>query len=281
VLGPGDEDALEAFLVQHVDSSMLLRRNVRVAGIVDHGEIYQGTYVGAFDGDRIVGAACHLWRGGILLQAPVAAAELTKLAVETSGRTLTGLIGPWRQITEVRASLALAARPTRRDSREILHALPLTALVVPPLLAAGTVRCRPSHADDLPLLAAWRVAYNAEESGVADGAEARIQAEREVQHWHAEGVSFVLTENGVPVAYSAFNAALPDVVQVGGVWTPPALRSRGHGRCVVAGSLLAARETGVARAILFTAERNRPAQRAYEALGFRPVGDYGLVFFAD
>ena len=77
------------------------------------------------------------------------------------------------------------------------------------------------------------------------------------------------------------NARLPDVVQVGGVWTPRDLRGRGYARCVVAGSLLAVRREGVGRAVLFTDEENRPARAAYEALGFRVVGDYGLVIFSD
>jgi predicted GNAT family acetyltransferase len=45
----------------------------------------------------------------------------------------------------------------------------------------------------------------------------------------------------------------------------------------VAGALLAARSSGASRGILFTAESNRPAQRSYQALGFRPIGDYGLL----
>jgi hypothetical protein len=35
---------------------------------------------------------------------------------------------------------------------------------------------------------------------------------------------------------------------------------------------------GVSRAILFTQEEG-PARRAYEAIGFQRIGDYGLVLF--
>ena len=84
-------------------------------------------------------------------------------------------------------------------------------------------------------------------------------------------------EQGAPVAYSAFNARLPEIVQVGGVWTPPDRRGRGYARAVVAGSLLEARAEGVRRAVLFTS--NPMARRAYEALGFRKIGEYGLVIF--
>ncbi|WP_437959361.1 hypothetical protein WME76_06700 [Sorangium sp. So ce119] len=34
-LVPGDEAALEAFLVQHAESSMFLRSNLRAAGLVE------------------------------------------------------------------------------------------------------------------------------------------------------------------------------------------------------------------------------------------------------
>jgi predicted GNAT family acetyltransferase len=61
------------------------------------------------------------------------------------------------------------------------------------------------------------------------------------------------------------------------VYTPPELRSRGYGRAVVAASLLDARAEGAERTILFTPVENIPAQRAYEALGYRHIGDYRLL----
>jgi predicted GNAT family acetyltransferase len=70
-------------------------------------------------------------------------------------------------------------------------------------------------------------------------------------------------------------------VQIGGVWTPPAWRGRGYAKAVVAGALLAARERGVARSVLFTGPDNHPAQAAYRALGYGRVGDYALVLFAE
>jgi predicted GNAT family acetyltransferase len=74
---------------------------------------------------------------------------------------------------------------------------------------------------------------------------------------------------------SAFNAALPDIVQLGGIYTPPALRGRGFAKIAVAASLAAARDRGVSRAVLFT--NNPSAVRTYEAVGFRRTGDYSLV----
>ncbi|MBI1735419.1 MAG: GNAT family N-acetyltransferase [Candidatus Rokubacteria bacterium] len=279
VLGRGDETRLDVFLASHADSSMLLRANLGTGGIEDRGEPYQATYAAALDGDRVVAVAAHTWLGGILLQAPEQLDAVVRHVAERSGRRVGGLVGPWAQVVAARAALGLGDQPTRLASREILYALALGNLVVPPALASGAVACRRPTDEDLPLIVAWRTAYNVEANRVpADGA-GRERARAEAERWHAERVQFLLTRDGEPVAYSAFNAHLPEMVQVGGVWTPPALRSRGYARCVVAGSLLAARAEGAHRAILFTGEENVPAQRAYEALGFHPVGDYGLLFF--
>jgi predicted GNAT family acetyltransferase len=68
---------------------------------------------------------------------------------------------------------------------------------------------------------------------------------------------------------------LPDIVQLGGIYTPPELRGRGYAKAAVDASLLAAIERGATRAVLFT--NNPSAARSYEAVGFRRLGDYGLV----
>jgi predicted GNAT family acetyltransferase len=57
------------------------------------------------------------------------------------------------------------------------------------------------------------------------------------------------------------------------------LRSRGWARAAVASQLAAVIGEGVSRAILFTGEDNPAARRAYQAIGFRPLGDYGLLLF--
>ena len=126
----------------------------------------------------------------------------------------------------------------------------------------------------------WRVAYSIEALAIADGPDLAATSRVEIDRLQREGSQWIVLDGGRPVSYSAFNARLPDIVQVGGVWTPPEMRGRGYGRAAVAGSLLDARAAGVDRAVLFTGEENGPARAAYEALGFRIVGDYALVIFA-
>lgn len=280
ILGAADTTALEAFLVRYADSSMFLRSLARAAGLVDHGRLSQATYAAAVADERIVAVAAHTWAGVVLVQAPVHLEAVVRTAVARSGRRVAGINGPWAYVTAARSALGLDNTPARLESHEILYALDLARLIVPGPLGDGTLRCRPPRPDEIDRLAEWRVAYARETLARADTPGLGLASRHEMERVRAAGRAFVLV--GAPdvlLAFSAFNATLPDAVQVGGVWTPPAWRGRGYARSVVAGSLLVARAQGVTRAVLFTNEDNHPAQRAYEALGFGVVGDYGLLGF--
>lgn len=165
----------------------------------------------------------------------------------------------------------------RVESDEGLYALPLDALAVPALLAGGRARWRRSRLADGDLLTGWRVDYRVETNAELPGPALIASSRDDVAAGIAEGSGFVLEVEGQPVAYQQFNAMVDDVVQVGGVWTPPALRGRGYGRAVVAGSLLTARAEGARRGVLFTGESNAAARRAYAALGFVRVGDWAVM----
>ena len=194
---------------------------------------------------------------------------------------MSGLLGPRAQVVAARAALALAAAPALLDSREDLFALALADLVVPAALAEGRLACRRGTPADRGELCRWYSEYRVEAHHEVDSPALREATARDVDRQIALGHQWVLEEAGRLVATSAFNATLPDRVQVGGVYTPPAGRGRGLARAVVAGSLAAARDAGVPLAVLFTGEDNRAARKAYQAIGFRRVGDYGIVILAE
>lgn len=273
VLNPDDEDNLEAFLVAHAASSMFLRSNARRSGLIDRGQRYEATYAASIVEKRIVSVAAHAWNGMVLLQAPRDLQRVARHAVSTSGREVRGLAGPWAQVTAARAALGLTNVATTLNSNEDLFELSLDRMIVP--AAAEGVR----HATerDLDTLAQWRHDYMVEALHATTGANLRQAAHEEMARAIAERTGFVLETGGELAAYSGFNAQLPDVVQVGGVFTPRPLRNRGLARATVAGSLLRAREQGIRRAILFTDRHNVAARSAYVALGFEVIGDYGLI----
>lgn len=279
MLTTDDVPALERFFARHPYTTLLLESNFREAGLADEGRPYQGAWAAAFDGDEIEAVAAHFWNGRLVLECPARLAAVARLAVARSGRPLTGILGPRAQVTAARTALGAGERAPSVDGDEDLFTLPLSRMCVPDALATGRVCCRVPRDDELALLTRWRVDYAIESLGANDGAELRASVAEEIEIRHLGALHWLLEADGEPVATSAFIARTPRCVQVGGVWTPRALRGRGHARCVVAGSLLAARDAGVRDAVLFTGRDNAPARAAYRALGFEPVGDYGMTLF--
>jgi uncharacterized protein len=278
-LSPADQPEVEEFLRARVDRAMFLRSNLRTAGMEYRGRPFEGLYVAAVEGGRIAGVAGHFWNGILLLLAERHAEALAVAARDCSGRAVVGIIGPLDEVKRARRALSMDEAMSQKESDEGLYALELADLRVPAALSEGSATCRPACDGDVPLLVDWRYAYAQEALNAAPGEALRAQCRGEIETLGLDR-QFVLMERDRPVAYSAFNAALPDIVQIGGVWTPPELRSRGYGRMVVAGSLLAARTKGASRAVLFTDDANLAARRAYAALGFRRIGDWCVLLFA-
>src|SRR3989442_15946465 len=126
-----DRPELESFLLRHADTSLFLRSNLRDGGLVDEGEVFQATWVGAFDGP-LVAVGAHCWNGNLLVQAPVHAAAVACDAVARSGRALVGVNGPWAHVRAVLPALGLDEGRAAFVSHDDLFALELGALVRPP-----------------------------------------------------------------------------------------------------------------------------------------------------
>jgi RimJ/RimL family protein N-acetyltransferase len=281
LLVPGDEPRLFAFLERYVDTSLFFFSNVERAGLVDRGEPLQASYVAAFDATgAITAVAGHAWNGNVILQGDSGLEAAARRAVAMSGRAVRGLIGPWSLVLRARAALGLARTAATHDGQELLFALSLDALTLPSLLQRPELAGRaPSEAETNRVLAGWRVDYMVETLGSKRGPDLERWAHENMQAIRKDGLLWVLAHGDELVAMTAFNAAARGVVQVGGVYTPPALRSRGYARAAVAGSLQHAKSNGAVRSVLFTAEHNQAARRCYTSLGYEVIGDFGLVLF--
>ena len=256
---------------------MFLRANAYNSGLQDGPEPFRGLYMGAFCGDALTDVAAHYWNGNIVLQAPTRPVDLALAVARESGRPVNGLLGPWPQVQAAEPELDLDRARLGKVVPEYLYGLDLADLAVPESLSSGRVVHRYAREGDLASLVLWRHEYDLHTMGFPDRSIDDAANRDTLADMIETNRLWVLEEAGCLVSMTGFNAALPDVVQVGGVFTPLEWRGRGHGRAVVAGSLLDARAEGVVEAILFTEAENHPAQRAYEALGFERIGDYGMV----
>jgi GNAT superfamily N-acetyltransferase len=277
-----DLPEIDTYLAERSDTCMLMCSNLREVGLAwsaPGGAPLQAQYVLARCGGIVIGIAGHAWNGNVLLQADAHAGELAAGAVRRSGRPVSGLLGQFDQVASARAALGLRGTAASLESYETLMSLALDQLAIPPALRSGAVTGRRAHATDRALLIPWRAAYLAEtgQQGAGPAATERTAAATIDSGLAARRV-WVVEHDGAGVATCTHNAVLPDSVQVGGVYTPPALRGRGHARAAVATSLIDARAAGATRAILFTPRPDAIA--AYRALGFEPIGRYAIVLFS-
>lgn len=266
---PADAAALDAFLLRHAEGAMFPLGNLRAHGLGRSDHRHATGFWLAGEG-QVTGAVGRSTEGMIMPCWPDG--NWAALRGPLDGAAVTGMVGPAAQVRAALAALGLDAAPRRYDADEPGFALPLEDLILP----EGPGESRPVGPADAPLAEGWRAAYLAE-LFATPAAEAAITARRDVAGWIAAGSHHLLWQGDRPLALCGVNAALPEIVQVGGVWTPPELRGRGHARRAVGLMLAAAKARGVARAVLFAA--STAAARAYVALGFRPIDPVALVLF--
>ncbi|MFS4581998.1 GNAT family N-acetyltransferase [Phaeobacter sp. C3_T13_0] len=224
--------------------------------------------------------------GTLLIQAGETSAEgwrqlqqlVDQRLVESTSQQQVGVLGETEQLRRYLAATGLDNRPKRLDRDEPglaleLNQLDLSCLDRPQLQSA---MLHPLSAAPRPVLVQWRAAYHQETLGTP-ASEAVVLAANDIDSYLLRDSHRVLEVEGQWVAMTGFNAQLPEVVQIGGVYTPPLQRGHGYARCALALHLQEARKTGAKQSVLFAA--GDAAVRAYRAVGFQPIGGYSLVLF--
>ncbi len=215
--------------------------------------------------------ALGLTDAGMVL--PALRPEMARLARGAlSALPLIGIIGPAAQARALEKALSLADAPKSLNKDEPHFALDLKDLAIP----AGPGLLRAMAQAPATVIQGWMADYHLNALHTPPD-----QVPERVQSWYNEAVRArthpVLMHGDRPLAMTGFNAQLDQIVQIGGVYTPPPLRGRGHARRAVALHLAGARASGVRRATLFSA--SEAAARAYRSIGFRQIGAYSLILF--
>ena len=188
------------------------------------------------------------------------------------GQAVIGILGSQAAARAVEAAAGLQAVPHTLDHDEPHFLMELAHLHLPD----GPGALIPLAEAPEPLVREWMLDYQLTALHTPPDF-----APQRVDEAYARMVSMdshrMLMDGATPLAMTGFNAMLPEIVQVGGVYTPPALRGRGHARRAVALHLAEAARGGVRRATLFTA--SEMAARAYTAIGFQRFGTWTLLLF--
>ncbi|MDO5613115.1 MAG: N-acetyltransferase [Paracoccus sp. (in: a-proteobacteria)] len=264
-LPPAEIPAALDWLAAHAQGPVFLESNLRSYGL--NGDDPRSLRIW-----RGVAGMVGLTNAGVLLpQMPRGDWAAARIAL--SGQCVTGVIGAEDQVQAARAVLALNG-PVTLDRGEPAFALHLNDLILPDCTGLDL---RGITSADLPLLYGWNADYRVEILG-DDPATAQRLARANIDTYAAEQSHRILWHGDQPVALTGFNARLPNLVQIGGVYTPPPLRGCGYARAAVALHLAQARGQGVSRAFLFAA--SDMAARAYTGIGFRPAGRVRLLILA-
>ena len=222
----------------------------------------------ARQGGKITDILTHSDGGMVMPVLP--SGDYAAAACTLQGREIEGIIGPrdWARCLET--ALGLTSAPKSLDHDEPHFALALSDLTLPD----GPGQIVPMSDAPADLIKSWMLDYQlATLNTPPDRATLRVQDSYATYTTNRSHV--VLMDEGTPLAMTGFNAQLPDIVQIGGVYTPPHLRGQGHARRAVALHLAQVRTRGVRRATLFSA--SDMAARAYRAIGFRQIGDWSLI----
>lgn len=210
--------------------------------------------------------------GGMVLPVALGSSGAEAVAAALVGREVRGLIGPAEAARPLAAALRLKGR-VQIDDDEQHMALSLAGLRLPDGPGVIVPLAEAPRAQVLD----WLEAYQTEALGTAP-ARAGAEALASYESYVGRGSHVVLMEGGEALAMTGFNARLPSMVQVGGVYTPPALRGRGHARRALGLHLAQVRAGGVGGAVLFAS--GPPAVRAYRALGFQTIGTWTMLLLA-
>ncbi len=272
--GPHDSAAMETFLQKHAATSMFLRGNLDAYGTCNTDHPHGTAFYVQDDAGGIFAIAGRTNCGYMMCQAPGNDPDfLQQLADELYGKDVAGVTAAPTQVDAVLKALGGENWKFAKRDIEPLYEMDLSTLDVARFLGAAL---RAPVLDDITWLAEWFRGYHAD-TGVPMpiGSDTSALAATFV----SKPDSRLLIVDGAAVAMTALNARVTDMVQVGGVYVPPAHRGCGYGGQAVALHMDTLRQHGITSAILFAA--NSFAARAYEAIGFQHIGFYEIALLKE
>ena len=208
--------------------------------------------------DRLMVPWCPDIEDGAVLGAWLARRHQPTLMVGPRDAT-DAILGPW-----------MAGRTPHRRYDQRLY---LTDVLPPGPVPTGLRRARNT---EWPLLAERAARMEWEDLGRDPSRDDPELHARVVQDRIASGKTLVMEEDGHLVFQLNLGTSTRDGIQVGGTYVPPRFRGRGlsvRGMHAALAMLLRRHP----RVTLHVNERNTPAVRCYERVGFQPYAPYRLV----
>lgn len=275
----GDQNISQVieFLDNHIETSMFLASNLETYGPNLGKSPNSANFQCISNREEIVGVFC-LTRRGILL-------------AETGGETIhanqilehcqqedifiEGVVGEWK-IAESIWSLYTTSPKIRESlrSKETLYHLKLSKESPKPPQETQSRLLKASDFDSwIPLNRAYMQEEGFPQNLTLEKQRALFSETAEQLRWWG------LFGDSQLISIASLNAIYQTIGQIGGVFTRPNLRRKGHARTVLEKLISDSLEIHqLKKIILFTSEKNVAAKRLYESLGFKQIGDFAIFF---
>ncbi|MEL6960403.1 MAG: hypothetical protein AAGL89_15775, partial [Pseudomonadota bacterium] len=158
VVTPDDVPTVEAFLQEHIETSVFLIANLRRFGPSGGPHPYAMRYW--CRGNPIDGVIAQSTAGMVMAQCP--GHDAWRPALACLEAPVTGLIGDGFQIHALRDAAGWTDAATTLDADEVLYALDLIRIVPQP----GPGHLRPLQEEDRERILPWRIDYDVNTLGV-------------------------------------------------------------------------------------------------------------------
>ncbi len=222
-------------------------------------------FAAVYDGEAMTGAAVMSGFYLLLTGRPALVDDLAKALVET-GIHLPGVMAPG-ELSEAFAQAWTAASGGTFERDMTTSIFELTA-VNPPTYAPGQMR--PATADDIPLIAGWIAAFQAEAAPHEPPRDTTATARQRVEG----GALYLWEDGGQAVSMAATARPSAHGITVNLVYTPPELRGQGYATSCVARLSQQMLDSGYRFCTLFADQNNPTSTGIYRRIGYRPVGDF-------
>jgi len=271
-----NQENIIAFLKNHSDYSLFLLGNFENYGAHLGESPYSGNYKLIRFDNEIVAVFCLTKKGGLLIQSIVSQPVFDIVLADCLEEKIPikGLVGDW-EFCHVFWQFLKEKRIIQTEtftSKEILYqADPSQAL------ASQQLNVRVLETNDYGQWKPLRIEYLKEEGFPNDLSDEQL-LELFIDKCNKKIVWGFFLNNKL-VSMADLNAKAADLGQLGGVYTAPAFRRKGYSRAVIC-KLLADLKTihNMHKLIIFTGENNLPAQRLYESIGVKSIGNFALLF---
>ena len=266
-------DATEPFLLEReAANNLLLGILAAMQADVAPVRLPEGYLALGRDRDGRSVASVTLWTTGwnVLLSFPddIRFGAAAGRAMRSTGADIPGVLGPRLTAHAFADAWRGADVPIREGMSQLIYQLDRR-----PEVPGGGGRLRVAHPADRDLLIDWSSGFSRDalhETPTREQVSARVD-------WRLlgpGGTAYIWDDDGgTPVSMASATGPTPNGIRIGGVYTPPELRGRGHASNAVAALSARLMDEGRDLCFLFTDASNPTSNAIYRRIGYEQVAE--------